>query len=397
MRGTRRYRGGDRVARQRKARDGAGAWLSAYGSYEALIADPDIDAIYNPLPNHLHVPWSIRAADAGKHVLCEKPIALSARGAYARRGARPHRRADARRSWCAPSAVAARREFVDTAGSAMLRTIRTSSATTTRPRQYPQARRWGGGALMDIGCYPISLARWMFGAEPASVSHDIDRIPTAGRPPASAMLRFPRVRRRSPARTARPVSARAVFGRRGRIEIADSVQCATRQPCRILTTRRDLAARPRRSSRSMRWISSCFRRTILGSGSRRGNGRHGAGGFRVGNMAVIDAGWCGRRKRIGGNRREPQCSVAYNSCSLPRGPALRPLQERSRRGFTIAATGVTAASIWLTAEARDVIAAGVHASPRAKRFEVLSDADAADIEAAAAQILPSDGGTPGRP
>jgi predicted dehydrogenase len=72
------------VAIASRSRDNASAAAAQlgipefFGSYEALLAHPDIDAIYNPLPNHLHVPWSIRAAEAGKHVLCEKPIALSA-------------------------------------------------------------------------------------------------------------------------------------------------------------------------------------------------------------------------------------------------------------------------------------------------------------------------------
>ena len=65
------------LGKARKAADKLGI-AKAYGSYEELFADPDIDAIYNPLPNHLHVPWSIRALEAGKHVLCEKPIGLTA-------------------------------------------------------------------------------------------------------------------------------------------------------------------------------------------------------------------------------------------------------------------------------------------------------------------------------
>ena len=116
----------------------------AYGSYEALLADPDIDAVYNPLPNHLHVPWTIRAAEAGKHVLCEKPIALTADEARQllevrdRTGVqiqeafmvRTHPQWLKARSWCgrARSATCAR----SSASSATSTTIRRTSATSPR-------------------------------------------------------------------------------------------------------------------------------------------------------------------------------------------------------------------------------------------------------------------------
>jgi xylose dehydrogenase (NAD/NADP) len=153
----------------------------AYGSYEALLAAPDVDVIYNPLPNHLHADWSIRALGAGKHVLCEKPFALSvddvdAMFAAARRAGRVLTEAFMYRHH--PRIQRARELACDgTIGEARL--IRASFSFVfdrpDNPRWDPAA---GGGALWDVGCYPVSLARYVFGAAPAHVSGWQQRAPS---------------------------------------------------------------------------------------------------------------------------------------------------------------------------------------------------------------------------
>lgn len=148
----------------------------AYGSYEALLADPDIDVIYNPLPNHLHVPMTVEAVKAGKHVLCEKPIALDA--------------AEARQLLELPQdrfvmeAFMVRshpqwqraREIVE---SGELGTLQSIQAYFSYDNQDPQNIRnkaeLGGGGLMDIGCYPIVASRYFYDAEPERVVSLVDR------------------------------------------------------------------------------------------------------------------------------------------------------------------------------------------------------------------------------
>src|SRR6202158_1979942 len=132
----------------------------AYGSYEELVADQNIEAIYNPLPNHLHVPWSIRAAEAGKHVLCEKPIALSAAEALtllAARDATGVKIGEAFMARTHPQWVRAR-ELAHSGRIGELRAISGHFSYFNRdPANVRNIAEWGGGALMDIGCYPITL------------------------------------------------------------------------------------------------------------------------------------------------------------------------------------------------------------------------------------------------
>ncbi len=155
----------------------------SYGSYEALLADPEVDAVYVPLPNHLHARWTIAAARAGKHVLCEKPLALTA--------AEAQRMVDACRDAGVllmeafmyrqhPSWIAAR-QLVETGRIGRLQVVDSwFSYFNDDPGNIRNSLEMGGGALYDIGCYCINLSRMLFGSEPVDVQSAIVRDPGLG-------------------------------------------------------------------------------------------------------------------------------------------------------------------------------------------------------------------------
>lgn len=153
----------------------------AYGSYEELLADPDIDAVYNPLPNHLHVPWSVKALEAGKHVLCEKPIGLtSEEGRRLVDAARRYPRLKVMEAFMYrhhPQWQTAR-NLVRSGEIGQLKTIQSFfSYNHLTPENYRMHPEFGGGGLFDIGCYPVSLSRFIFDAEPRRVSAAIEFDP----------------------------------------------------------------------------------------------------------------------------------------------------------------------------------------------------------------------------
>ena len=148
--------------------------LRVHGDYDALLADPDIDAIYIPLPNHLHVDWSVKALEAGKHVLCEKPIALRADDidrVIAARNASGRMAAEAFMIVHHPQFVRAR-ALVQGGAIGTLRHVQVNftfnNPDTANIRNKPET---GGGALPDIGVYAIGSARFVTGAEPVAVTH----------------------------------------------------------------------------------------------------------------------------------------------------------------------------------------------------------------------------------
>lgn len=190
----------------------------AYGSYEALFADPDIDAIYNPLPNHLHVPMTLAAARAGKHVLCEKPIALSA--------------AEAEQLRDIPNSIIFMEAFMvrfhpqwhrmrEIIRSGELGEVRSINAVFTYHNVDPNNVRnqadIGGGGIMDIGCYPITAGRYFFEGEPERVVSLVERDPGFG--------------------TDRLASVMADFGNCRQLSFTCSTQAAPHQRVQIFGTR----------------------------------------------------------------------------------------------------------------------------------------------------------------
>src|SRR5277367_2060701 len=196
----------------------------ACGSYEELLADPNIEAIYNPLPNHLHVPWSIKAAEAGKHVLCEKPIGMNVAEAKALLKARDRTGVKIGEAFMVrthPQWLRTR-ELIRGGKIGDLRSITGAFSYFNRdPANIRNVLDWGGGALFDIGCYPITTSRFIFGEEPSRAIAAVERDPEFQTDRlTSAILDFPAGQAVfTCSMQLVPYQRMQFFGTKGRIEI----------------------------------------------------------------------------------------------------------------------------------------------------------------------------------
>ena len=210
----------------------------AYGSYEELLADPEIEAIYNPLPNHLHVPWSIKAAEAGKHVLCEKPLSLTVAEAKTLLAARERcgvKIGEAFMVKTHPQWLRTR-ELIRHGAIGELRAIVGAFSYFNREAENVRnVAEWGGGGLMDVGCYPITTSRWIFGEEPVRVTGIVEKDPDFGTDRlTSAMMEFPSGQAVFTCSTQLvPYQRMQFLGTKGRIEIEIAFNAPNDRPTRI--------------------------------------------------------------------------------------------------------------------------------------------------------------------
>jgi len=197
-----------------------------YGSYEELLADPEIEAVYNPLPNHLHVPWTIKALEAGKHVLCEKPIGINAADAKLL--------VDATHNFPQLKVMEAfmyrfhpqwqkAKELVLSGAIGEVKTLESFfSYYNVAPENIRNQADIGGGGLMDIGCYCVSFPRFIFNEEPEKVISDMDLDPVMKIDRlTSGILRFPSGKTSTFTCSTQlmPHQRAVIFGDEGKIEV----------------------------------------------------------------------------------------------------------------------------------------------------------------------------------
>jgi predicted dehydrogenase len=210
----------------------------AYGSYDELLADKEIEAVYNPLPNHLHVPLSIKAAEAGKHVLCEKPLGLDTADAQRLIAARDKSGKLIQEAFMVRYHPQWRRarDIVRSGKIGELKAIQGFfSYMLTDPKNVRNMADIGGGGLLDIGVYPVVTSRFLFGAEPTRVAAVIERDPTFKTDRlASCLMEFPQGQVSFACSTQLvPHQRMQVFGTKGRIEVEIPFNAPPDRPCRI--------------------------------------------------------------------------------------------------------------------------------------------------------------------
>ena len=220
----------------------------SYGSYEELLSDPQIDAVYIPLPNNLHVPWSIRAAKAGKHVLCEKPLALNAAEAEKLIEARDRHKVKIQEAFMVatyPQWLKAR-EIVASGELGEILVYQCGFSYNNQGEEqswnFPE---YGGGGLLDIGCYPILTSRFLLGLEPervvAAIEYDpeyrVDHL-------VSALIDYGSVQAQFFCSTKMvPFQYVQILGSKARLEIEIPFNAPVDRPCRLFLTQGDLHKR----------------------------------------------------------------------------------------------------------------------------------------------------------
>jgi predicted dehydrogenase len=268
----------------------------AYGSYEALLADPQIDAIYNPLPNHLHVAWSIRAAEAGKHVLCEKPLSMNAAEARTLLDARDRAGVKIGEAFMVRTHPRwlRTRELIRQGRVGDLRAISGLFGYFNRdPKNVRNELEYGGGALLDLGCYPVTLSRFIFEQEPTRVLGLMERDPEMRTDRlTSVILEFPTGQSVFTCGTQQSYCQRMIFlGNKGRIEIDRPINPPIDQPSKIVID--DNPGDPTGAAVTAETVAICNQFTIQGDLFSKAIREGGQVAVpledSVRNMAVLDA------------------------------------------------------------------------------------------------------------